>query len=130
MALTIARTETQLTTEAGVFQSMDNLMSSTVSSSFVVPANVSKLVSVDIGVTADASEEFAILIRLASNGMSEGEQYVVGAANVASTTATGTASNYVSKDTDFGVISGNSIECAIATTDAAVISATVVMTFA
>ena len=41
--------------------------------------------------------------------------------NVASTTATGTASNYVSKDTDFSVISGNSIECSIAVTDAATI---------
>ena len=50
-----------------------------------------------------------------------GEQYVAGAANVASTTATGTATNYISKDTDFNVISGNSIECAIAVTDAATI---------
>ena len=49
---------------------------------------------------------------------------------LSATTATGTASNYVSKDTDFNVSSGNSIECSIATTDAATISATVVMTFA
>ena len=39
--------------------------------------------------------------RFAGNGMADGEQYVAGAANVASTTATGTATNYVSKDTDF-----------------------------
>jgi len=109
---------------------MDNLMASTVSSSFVVPSGVSRLVSVDIGTTSDASEEYGVLIRLAGNGMSDGEQYVVGAANVASTTATGTASNYVTKNTDFNVISGNSIECGIAVTDAATISATVVMTFA
>jgi len=129
MALTIARTESQLAATTA-FQAMDNLMASTVSSSFVVPSGVSKLVSVDVGTTADASDEYAVLIRLAGNGMSDGEQYVVGGANVASTTATGTAQNYISKDTDFNVISGNSIEASIAVTDAATISASLVMTFA
>ena len=129
MALTIARTETQLSATTA-FQAMDNLMASTVSSSFVVPSGVNRLVSVEVCTTADGSDEYGCLIRLAGNGMSDGEQYVAGAANVASTTATGTASNYVSKNTDFSVISGNSIECSIATTDAAAISATVVMTFA
>ena len=129
MALTIARTESQLSATTA-FQAMDNLMASTVSSSFVVPSGVSRLVSIEIGTTSDASEEYGVLVRLAGNGMSDGEQCVVGAANVASTTATGTAANYVSTDTDFNVISGNSIEASIAVTDAATISATVVMTFA
>jgi len=129
MALTIARSTSQLSATTA-FQSMSNLMASTVSSSFVCPANVSRLVSVEIATTADGSDEYGVLVRLAGNGMSDGEQYVVGAANVASTTATGTASNYISKDTDFNVISGNSIEASIAVTDVATISATVVMTFA
>ena len=129
MALTIARTETQLSATTA-FTAMDNLMASSVSSSFVVPHSVSRLVSVEVCTTADGSDEYGCLVRLAGNGMSDGEQFVAGAANVASTTATGTASNYVSKNTDFSVISGNSIECSIATTDAATISATVVMTFA
>ena len=129
MALTIARTETQLSATTA-FQAMDNLMASTVSSSFVVPSGVNRLVSAEICTTADGSDEYAVLVRFAGNGMSDGEQYVAGAANVASTTATGTASNYVSKDTDFNVIAGNSIEASIAVTDAATISATVVMTFA
>jgi len=128
MALTIARTETQLTTVLGTFSAMDNLMASTVSSSFVVPSGVSRLVSVDIGIGADAAEEFASLIRLSGNAMIEGEQYVSGPAVVAA--AAGTAMYSVSKDTEFNVISGNSIECAIATTDVATISVTVVMTFA
>jgi len=128
MALTIARTETQLTTVAGVFSAMDNLMASTVSSSFVVPTGVSRLVSVDIGIAADGAEEFASLIRLSGNSMNDGEQYVSGPAAIAS--AAGTSMYSVTKDTDFNVISGNSCECAIATTDAATISATVVMTFA
>ena len=128
MALTIARTETQLAATTA-FQAMDNLMASTVSSSFVVPSGVSRIVSVEVCTTADGSDEYGCLVRLAGNGL-QSEQYVAGAANVASTTATGTASNYVSKDTDFSVIPGNSIECSIAVTDAATISATVVMTFA
>ena len=129
MSLTIARSSSQLSATTA-FQSMSNIMASTVSSSFVCPSGVSRLVSVEVSTTSDASEEYAVLVRLAGNGMSDGEQYVVGAANVASTTATGTASNYVSKDTDFNVISGTSIEASIAVTDSAVISATVVMTFA
>ena len=129
MALTIARSETDLTTVAGTFTAMDNLMASTVSSSFVVPSGVSKLVSVDIGVAADAAEEFSSFIRLAGNAMSDGEQYVNGPSVIASAGGTASPSN-TSKDTDFNVISGNSVECAIATTTVAVIDATVVMTFA
>jgi len=129
MALTIARSETQLQTVAGTFNAMDNLMASSVSSSFVVPSGVSKLVSVDIGIAADAAEEFSSFVRLAGNGMADGEQYVVGPSCIASAAGT-TGAMTVSKDTDFNVISGNSIECAIATTDASLISATCVMTFA
>ncbi len=79
MALTIARTESQLSATTA-FQAMDNLMASTVSSSFVVPSGVSRLVSVEIATTADASEEYGALVRFAGNGMADGEQYVAGAA--------------------------------------------------
>ena len=129
MARTIARTESQLSGTTA-FQAMDNLMASTVSSSFVVPSGVSKLVSLDVAITADGAEECAGLVRLAGNGMSDGEQYVVTSAIVNAGSATGTSNNYVSKDTDFNVISGNSIEMSIAVTDAAVISVTCVATFA
>ena len=63
MALTIARTESQLSATTA-FQAMDNLMASTVSSSFVVPSGVSRLVSAEICSTADASEEYAVLVVL------------------------------------------------------------------
>jgi len=129
MALTIARTETQLSATTA-FSAMDNLMASSVSSSFVVPAGVSKLVSLDVAITADGAEESSALIRLAGNGMSDGEQYVCCAAIVNAGSATGTSSNYVSKDTDFNVISGNSVEMAVAVTDASVISLSAVATFA
>ena len=126
MALTIARTETQLSATTA-FQAMDNLMASTVSSSFVVPSGVSRLVSVEVCSTADGSDEYGCLVRFAGNGMSDGEQYVCCAAIGATTVGN---NNYVSKDTDFNVISGNSIEMGIAVTDASTISATVVATFA
>jgi len=129
MALTIARTESQLSATT-TFQALDNLMASTVSSSFVVPAGVSKLVSLDVAVTADGAEECVPMIRLAGNGMSDGEQYVAASAIVNAGSATGTANNYVSKDTDFNVISGNSIEMSVAVTDASTISLTCVATFA
>ena len=129
MALTIARTESQLSATTA-FQAMDNLMASTVSSSFVVPSGVSKLVSLDVSMTADGAEECTGLIRLAGNGMSDGEQYVATSAIVNAGSATGTANNYVSKDTDFNVISGNSIEMSVAVTDAATISVAAVATFA
>jgi len=129
MALTIARTESQLSGTTA-FQAMDNLMASTVSSSFVVPSGVSKLVSLDVSMTADGAEECTGLIRLAGNGMSDGEQYVATSAIVNAGSATGTSNNYVSKDTDFNVISGNSIEMSVAVTDAATISVAAVATFA
>jgi len=129
MALTIARTESQLSATTA-FQAMDNLMASTVSSSFVVPSGVSKLVSLDVGMTADGAEECTGLIRLAGNGMSDGEQYVATSAIVNAGSATGTSNNYISKDTDFNVISGNSIEMSVAVTDAATISVAAVATFA
>ena len=129
MALTIARTESQLSGTTS-FQAMDNLMASTVSSSFVVPSGVSKLVSLDVSMTADGAEECTGLIRLAGNGMSDGEQYVATSAIVNAGSATGTSNNYVSKDTDFNVISGNSIEMSVAVTDAATISVAAVATFA
>ena len=129
MALTIARTESQLSGTTS-FQAMDNLMASSVSSSFVVPAGVSKLVSLDVAITADGAEECTGLIRLAGNGMSDGEQYVATSAIVNAGSSTGTANNYVSKDTDFNVISGNSIEMSVAVTDAATISVAAVATFA
>jgi len=129
MALTIARTESQLSGTTS-FQAMDNLMASTVSSSLVVPSGVSKLVSLDVSMTADGAEECTGLIRLAGNGMSDGEQYVATSAIVNAGSATGTSNNYVSKDTDFNVISGNSIEMSVAVTDAATISVAAVATFA
>jgi hypothetical protein len=62
--------------------------------------------------------------------MRDGDAVMVGPANVASTTATGTSMNFGQYDTDLAVQSGNSVELSIAVTDAATISAAVTVTFA
>ena len=129
MAIVVSRSETQLAA-TGAFQAMDNLGTSSVSSSFTVPSNVSSIKQIAIAVTADGSEEFVPLVKISGNTMRDGDAVFVGGANVASTTATGTAMNFVQYDTDLSVLAGNSCEISIATTDDATISAAVSLTFA
>lgn len=129
MAILVTRTESQLSASTS-FQAMDNLAGASVSSSFTVPVGVSSIKQVAIATTADASEEYLPMIKLSGNAMQDGDAVMVGPANVASTTATGTATNFGQYDTDLRVTSGNSIEISIAVTDAATISAGVTLTFA
>ena len=129
MAILVTRRETQvgLTTS---FQAMDNLGGSSVSSSFTVPTNVSSIKQVAIAVTADGSEETVPIVKISGNAMQDGDAVMTGAAIVNAGSATGTASNFTSYDTDLRVQSGNSCEIAIAGTDAATVSAAVTLTFA
>ena len=129
MAIVISRSESQLAATTS-FQAMDNLGGATVSSSFTVPTNVSSIKQVAIAVTADGSEETVPLVKISGNCMQDGDAVMTGAALVISTTATGTASNFTSYDTDLGVQPGNSCEISIAGTDAATVSAAVTLTFA
>ena len=129
MAILISRSESQLGLTTS-FQAMDNLGGATVSSSFTVPTNVSSIKQVAIAVTEDGSEETVHLVKISGHCMQEGDAVMTGAALVISTTATGTASNFTSYDTDLGVQPGNSCEISIAGTDAATVSAAVTLTFA
>ena len=129
MAIVITRSESQLAA-TGAFQAMDNLGTSSVSSSFTVPSNVSSIKQIAIAVTADGSDEFVPLIKISGNTMRDGDAVFVGGANVASTTATGTAMNFVQYDTDLSVTSGNSCEFSIATTTNAAIDVVVTAQFA
>ena len=129
MAIVVTRSETQLSA-TGAFQALDNLGTSSVSSSFTVPSNVTSIKQISMAVTADGSDEFVPLIKISGNAMRDGDAVFVGGANVASTTATGTAMNFVQYDTDLAVLAGNSCEISIAVTDDATISAAVSLTFA
>ena len=129
MAILVTRSESQLSLTDS-FQAMDNLGGSSVSSSFTVPTNVSSIKQDAIAVTADGSEETVPMVKISGNAMQDGDAVMTGAALVISTTATGTASNFATYDTDLRVQSGNSCEIAIAGTDAATVSAAVTLTFA
>jgi hypothetical protein len=129
MAIVISRSESQLSATTS-FQALDNLAGASVSSSFNVPQGVSAIKQVAIATTADGSDEYVPLIKISGNAMRDGDAVMVGPANVASTTATGTSMNFGQYDTDLAVQSGNSVELSIAVTDAATISAAVTVTFA
>ena len=129
MAIVISRSDSQLSATTS-FQALDNLAGASVSSSFNVPQGVSAIKQVAIATTADGSDEYVPLIKISGNAMRDGDAVMVGPANVASTTATGTSMNFGQYDTDLAVQSGNSVELSIAVTDAATISAAVTVTFA
>tara|TARA_Y100001963_G_C6643420_1_gene382135 strand:- start:456 stop:845 length:390 start_codon:yes stop_codon:yes gene_type:complete len=129
MAIVISRSESQLSA-TGAFAALDNLGTASVSSSFTVPTNVSSIKQIAIAVTADAAEEFVPMIKVSGNAMRDGDAVFMGAANVPTGSATGTASNFASYDTDLAVQPGNSCEVSIAVTDDATISAGVTLTFA
>mgnify|MGYP003628001744 CR=1 FL=1 len=128
MAIVVTRTESQLSA-TGAFQALDNIGTASVSSSFTVPQGVSAIRNLAIAVTADASEEYVPLVKISGNAMRDGDAIFAGGANVASTTATGTAQNFVDYDTNLAVQSGNSVEMAIAVTDNATISCAITATF-
>ena len=129
MAIVITRSESQLGA-TGAFQALDNLGSSSVSSSFTVPSNVSSIKQISIAVTADAAEEFVPLIKISGNTMRDGDAVFTGMAVVPSGSATGTSNNICMYDTDLSVLAGNSCEISLAVTDDATVSAAVSLTFA
>jgi len=68
MSIVISRSESQLSATTS-FQAMDNLASSSVSSSFVIPQNVSAVKQITISTTADGSEEYVPLVQLSGNSL-------------------------------------------------------------
>ena len=129
MAIVISRSESQLAGTSS-FQALDNLAGASVSSSFTVPTNVSARKSLTIAVTADGAEETVPVIKISGNSMRDGDAVMTGAAIVNAGSATGTASNFCTYDTDLAVQPGNSCEISLAGTDDATVSAAVTLTFA
>jgi hypothetical protein len=125
MSIVISRSETQLTTTAGVFSAMDNLGASSVSSSLVIPSNVSAVKQITISLCADAVEEFVPMCQLSGNSLRDGSAVFAGQAFSAITS--GAASNSITYDTNLSVVSGNSLEIAITTTSSATIDAVVTL---
>ena len=129
MAIVVSRSESQLAA-TGAFQALDNLGTSSVSSRFTVPSNVTSIKQISKAVTADAAEEYVTLIKISGNSMRDGDAVFTGMAVVPSGSATGTSNNFCQYDTDLAVQPGNSCEISIAVTDDSTISAAVSLTFA
>ena len=129
MAILISRSESQLGLTTS-FQAMDNLGASSVSSSFVVPQNVSAVKQITISTCADASEEYVPMVQLSGNTLRDGSSVFAGQGVCAFTTTTGATGNTITYDTDLAIVSGNSMEIGLAVTDAATISAVVTLQLA
>jgi hypothetical protein len=125
MSIVITRTETALTTTAGVFSAMDNIGASSVSSSLVIPSNVSAVKQITISVASDAAEEYVPLVQLSGNSLRDGSAVFCGTGQVSS--AVGSNPNSMTYDTNLSVVSGNTLEIAIATTTVATIDAAVTL---
>ena len=126
MSIVISRSESQLSATTS-FQAMDNLASSSVSSSFVIPSNVSAVKQITISVCADGSEEFVPMVQLSGNSLRDGSSVFAGKGFSALTTSTGATSNSITYDTNLSIVSGNSMEIGFAVTDAATVSAVVTL---
>jgi len=127
MSIVITRTETALTTTAGVFSAMDNIGASSVSSSLVIPSNVSAVKQITISVASDAAEEYVPLVQLSGNSLRDGSAVFTGTGQVSNASAVGSNPNSMTYDTNLSVVSGNTLEIAIATTTVATIDAAVTL---
>ena len=127
MSIVITRTETALTTTAGVFSAMDNIGASSVSSSLVIPSNVNSVKQITISVASDAAEEYVPLVQLSGNSLRDGSAVFTGTGQVSNASAVGSNPNSMTYDTNLSVVSGNTLEIAIATTTVATIDAAVTL---
>jgi len=117
MSTTVSRTETGLAVTTS-FQSMDNLMASTLSSSFVIPGNYSRIVHISVGAATDDVVESCVQFRLSGNSLPEGEQYVSGPSINTMGSSVGAFNGSMEHDVDFAVRPGSSLELAVAATAA------------
>ena len=125
-SLTILRTKDQLAIgTAGQFTALDEIGSATVSTAAVIPSGVSKIVNIQVSVTADGAEEIVPVVLLSGNALPGGDTYQLGAGMGATTVGN---SNYVSFDSDIDIISGNSLTLSVTSLDAATMSIAVLVT--
>jgi len=111
----IVVTRTGVVTGSTSFQALSSLAASSVSSSFTVASNMTKIKVLTCGQAVDATgESFQGLIKVSGNAMKNGDAvFCVGGQNTIGT-STGANQNYVSIDTDLDVEPGNSCEISYA----------------
>jgi len=111
----IVVTRTGVVTGSTSFQALSSLAASSVSSSFTVASNMTKIKVLTCGQAVDATgESFQGLIKVSGNAMKNGDAvFCIGGQNTIGT-STGANQNYVSIDTDLDVVPGNSCEISYA----------------
>jgi len=126
---TIARTETNfgITTS---FQSIDNLLASSLSSSTNVPTGYTKIVKISFGVATDDVVESCCLLRIGGGGMADSEQFFAGPSMNTMASSTGAFNGTVHHDVDLALIAGRNIEMAVGATAAITAEVMVVLTLA
>jgi len=126
---TIARTETGLSMTTA-FQSLDNLVGSSLSSAFVVPSGYSRIVKISFGVATDDVVETCTILRISGNSMVDSEQYFAGPSFSTFGSSVGAVNGTVHHEVDLAIRAGSSIELAVAVTAAITGDAMAVITLA
>jgi len=113
--MAIVVTRTGVVTGSTSFQALSSLAASSVSSSFTVANNMTKIKNITVGQAMDgAGEEFQGLIKISGNAMREGDAVFTVGGQVVTGTSAGSNQNYISIDTDLEVQPGNSCEISYA----------------
>tara|TARA_Y100000310_G_scaffold254494_1_gene261571 strand:+ start:89 stop:442 length:354 start_codon:yes stop_codon:yes gene_type:complete len=104
-------------------------LASTLSSSFVIPSNVSAIKHISVAVATDDVVETASVIRLSGNALQDsGEQFVNGPSMNTMGSSVGAFNGTTEHDVDFAIQSGNSLEIAIGVTAAITGEVSVILT--
>ena len=129
MAIVVTRTEAGLSADTS-FQSMNNQFASS-GLSLVVPSGVSRISSIDMGVSSVATgADFCSGFKLTGTALQEGDATFMGPAVAqAASSGTGVANCVVQEKTALGVTSGNTLDIQIAVTTAATIDSSCTITF-
>ena len=129
MSIVVTRTEAALSATTS-FQSMNNQFASS-GLSLVVPAGVSQISSIDMGVSGVATgSDFCSGFKLTGTALQEGDAVFMGPAIAqAASGGTGVANCVVQEKTALGVTSGNTLDIQIAVTTAATIDSSCTITF-
>ena len=126
---TIARTETGFSLGTS-FASLDNLLGSSLSSSFVVPAGYSRIVRISFGVATDDVVESCTMLRISGNAMTDSEQHFAGPSMNTIGASVGAFNGTVHHEVDLAIRAGSSIELAAGATAALTAEVMAVITLA
>ena len=129
MAIVVTRTEAGLSATTS-FQSMNNQFASS-GLSLVVPAGVSQISSISMGVSGVATgADFCTGYKLTGTALQEGDATFMGPAiSQAASSGTGVANCVMQEKTALSVTSGNTLDIQIAVTTAATIDASCTIQF-